>query len=222
MEIVYALLCLITGASLLFGGYRLARLAIAFWGFVAGMSVGGTIIANMSGVPFLGTVIGVFTGIALGLLFALLAYLYYAAAVLVLAGAAGYWAGSSFITLLGFDTGILSVTIGVVLGLLTALLALTAEAPKYLLIFISAMAGAMAVIGGLLLMFNQIPLDSFNYAAVNHTVSNSFIWTLSGLLLTILGIIVQSRTTGHYNMITWAYGSDEGGQSLPKHTANVH
>lgn len=211
MTIIFALLMLAAGVALLARGYRLARFIIPLWGFVAGLSIGGAIIADMDSAPFLGTVLGVLVGLVLGAIFALLAYLYYAAAVVILAAAAGYWAGSSFITLLGFDPGFISAAVGLLAGIAVALAAILSNAPKYVLIFLTAMAGAMATVGGLLLLFNQIPLDSFSYAAVNQALNVSFGWTIVAVAFMVTGIVFQVRTTENYTLEAWMAGDHTTG-----------
>jgi len=211
MRILFALLILLAGVALLARGYRFARILIPLWGFIAGLSIGGAIIADMDSAPFLGTVLGILVGLVLGAIFALLAYLYYAAAVVILAAAAGYWAGSSFITLLGFDAGFLSAAVGLLAGIAVAVAAILSNAPKYVLIFLTAMAGAMAVVGGVLLLFNQIPLDSFSYAAVNQALSVSFVWTIVAVASMIAGIVFQVRTTENYTLEAWITGDHTTG-----------
>src|SRR5947209_19982489 len=118
MRILFALLSAIIGLMLVFGGYRLARIVIPLWGFIAGLSLGGAVIADMSNNPFLGTFLGVMVGLVMGLIFGLFAYLYYSVAVIVLIGSLGYWAGSSFIMFLGFNHGLLSTLSGLALGII--------------------------------------------------------------------------------------------------------
>lgn len=227
MRILFALLTLIVGIALLVGGYRLARFVIPLWGFLAGLSVGGSIVSSMASTPFLGTAIGIIVGLFLGVIFAVLSYMFYSIAVVVLIGAAGYWAGSSFIQLFGFNPGVLSVVVGTALGIMVAIVALLLNAPKFVLIVISAAVGAMTVVGSILLLFNQIPLEEFSYHAVNQSVGNSFIWTLFALVLAGASIAFQIATTARYNFEAWtlsAYGGDEGHHLPPTPTkpAGVH
>jgi hypothetical protein len=205
MRIFFALLAAFAGVVLLFGGYRLARFIIPLWGFIAGLSLGGAVYSNMASTPFLGTALGILIGVLAGLVFALLAYFYYALAVIVLAGGLGYWAGSSFILLLGFNPGVLSFLVGLALGSAVGLLALYYNAPKWFLVLLTSLAGASAVVGGVLLLFNTIPLESFSYNAVNLVVSNSFWWSLIALALTVVGITTQYRTTHQYEIEEWGW-----------------
>jgi hypothetical protein len=227
MRIFFALLTAFVSLVLLFGGYRLARFIIPLWGFVAGLSLGGAIYSDMASTPFLGTLLGVTIGVLVGLLFALLAYFYYALAVLVMAGALGYWAGSSFVLFFGFHPGILSTLVGLALGIAVGIGALLINAPKYVLIVLTAVAGAMAAVGSVLLLFNTIHLEDFSYTAINATVSNSFVWSMVALALAVIGIVSQARTTSGFEIEEWGWSEGHGTHGThhapPTHTpAGVH
>jgi hypothetical protein len=212
MRILFAILSVLIGLSLVFGGYRLARWLIPLMGFMFGLSFGGAIISDAAGTSFLGSFLGVVIGILAGLILAAFAYAYYYFAVLVLAGGFGYWAGSGLVLLLGFSPGILSAMVGIVLGILVGIVAIVLNAPKYVLIVLTSMIGAVASVGGVLLLFNQIPLSTFSYATVNAALSNSFFWTLGALVLWIVGIVSQIRLVSG----TYEYEFNEWG------TRNAH
>ena len=213
MNIFFAILCGLVGILLLLGGFRLARFLIPLWGFVAGLSLGGAIVSDMTTTPFLATILGVSVGIIAGLVMAVFAYLYYSVAVIVLAGALGYWVGSGFIQLLGFNVGVISTFVGLSLGVIVGLFALFGNAPKYVLITLTSIAGAMISVGGVLLLFNVIPLSQFNYAVAHAAISNSFIWTLVTVALAIAGGVAQVRTTQNYDFETWDL--DSGTKPMP-------
>jgi hypothetical protein len=131
MDILLALLVMATGLILLFNGYALARFLIPVWGFISGLALGGAVMADLSDTPFLATVSGLAIGLLVGAGFALFAYFYYAAAVIIAAGAIGYWLGSSLIQFTGIDPGFLSTTVGIAVGALAGFAALLSNAPKY-------------------------------------------------------------------------------------------
>jgi hypothetical protein len=219
MRIIFALLSLVAGLLLIFSGYRLARYLIPLIGFIAGLSLGGAITADIAGTVFLGTALGIFMGIILGLVLAAIAYFYYSLAVIVLAGGLGYWAGSSFILALGFNPGVLSVVAGVALGCIVGMLAIFYNAPKYVLVLMTSVVGAVAAVGGTLLLFNKIPLDAYSYTTAHLAISNSFIWTVVALALIVVGVVSQVRSTENYTFERWAVGHDH---NLPQATHHVH
>ena len=206
MRILFALLSLIVGVALIFGGYRLARLLMPLMGFIAGLSLGGAIISDMAGTVFLGTVLGVVVGLTAGIVFAALAYFYYYLAVVVLAAGLGYWAGSGFVLWIGFHPGLLSALIGIALGALVGVFAVLANAPKYVLIGLTSIAGAVTTVGGVLLLFNKIPLDLYSYTTAKVAISNSFLWTVVALALLVVGFVSQVRMTAGYTFEEWTLG----------------
>jgi hypothetical protein len=223
MDIFISLVVIAVGLTLLFMGFRVARLAIPLWGFVVGCSLGAAVAGDLANTPFLATTVGIVVGIFMGLLFALFAYLYYAVAVILLFGGLGYWMGSGLLLLLGFSPGVLSVSLGIVLGIMFSLAALFANAPRLVLILITSVAGAVSAIGGLLLLFNQIPREAFSYATASAAVTSSWWWSLLALVAAIIGIAVQSATTSDYTFEKWALGeSDEEDHLTTPHAHTPH
>jgi hypothetical protein len=214
MRILIALLAVGVGLTLAFTGYRLARIIIPIWGFISGMSIGGAIISDMSSTPFLGTFLGIITGLVFGLALALIAYLYYSAAIVVMAGLFGYWMGSSVLYFIGLDPGFLTAFSGIIVGAAFGWAALMINAPKYLLVLVTAVAGAVTTVGGVLLLFNAVPLDFFSYTASRLAISNSFIWALLTLALGAAGAVIQARSSNSFNFTKW----DSSGHSpMPAH-----
>jgi hypothetical protein len=219
MTILVALLSIFVGIGLLFAGYRVARFIIPFMGFLAGLSIGGAVISNMADTPFLGTALGIIVGLGAGLFLAALAYLYYYVAVLVLAGAIGYWLGSGVILMFGVDPNFWSALFGVAGGLLFGILALIGDFPKYLLIALSAIGGAVVTVGGLMLLLHVIPLEVYSYTATHFAIANSFLWTVITLVLLGVGIAFQSSTTNGYLFHEWAMGDDRHHKMPPSTTS---
>lgn len=203
MEIAFALVTLMFGLMLTFGGYLLARIVIPLWGFLAGFALGSALTAWMTATPFLATILGAIAGFFIGLVFAVFAYLYFSIAVIVLVGFFGYWVGSGFIMLFGIERGLLSTIIGLALGIIVAIGCLRINAPKQVLIAWTSLTGAVAVVSGLLLMFNRITIDAFYYGAATTVIADSFVWLLLTLLLTFAGIFVQVAATEELSLETW-------------------
>jgi hypothetical protein len=213
MRLFFAVLSVLLGLSLIFEGYRLGRFLIPLMGFLSGLSIGGAIIADVNNSGFLNTLWGVLVGTALGLLFAVFAYFYYTLAVVVLAGGLGYWMGSGFVLLFGFSPGTLSALVGIAIGILVAIGALMYNAPKYVLIVLTSVAGAVATVGGLMLLFNKIPLDAYSYTTAHIAISNSFWWSAAAVSAVVVGIITQIETTPEYEFEKWMIGTEEPAHS---------
>jgi hypothetical protein len=208
MDILLGLITAAVALLLLFGGYRLGRIAIPLWGFIVGVSLGGAVAGDLADTPFLATFAGIFVGLAMGLLFAILAYLYYGFAVIMLVAGVGYWLGSGFFLLLGLQPGLISALSGLALGLAFGLAALLFNAPKYVLIVLSSVAGAVLMVGAIMLIFNQLPRESFSYATARAVVADSVWWSIVAVLLAIGGMVVQIATTARYEFEKW-YGIGE-------------
>jgi hypothetical protein len=208
MDLIAAILIAGIASTLLFAGYRLARIAIPLWGFLIGLSLGGAVMSELNDTPFLGTVIGVFVGLIAGLFFGAVAYIYYWAAVILMAAGLGYWMGSSFMLLIGLSPGFLSISAGIAVGAALGMFALMGSLPKYVLIVLTSIGGAVALVGALLVLFNQIPLEAFSYAAARSEVGGSWWWGFVAALLATTGVIVQSVNSRHHTFVGWLAGED--------------
>ncbi len=88
--ILIGLLALAIGLAFAFYGFKLFLVLLPIWGFFAGFLLGANGIAYIFGETFLATATGWVVGFLLGLLFAVLSYLFYWVAVILLGGALGY------------------------------------------------------------------------------------------------------------------------------------
>ncbi len=208
-EIIFALLASGIGLGLLFFGYRLAKVFITIWAFFAGFSLAAAGVADATNQAFLGTTLGFVIGLAVGLVFALLAYFFYSLAVVLLGANLGYIIGTSFMGLFGLEKGFVTVTIGIVIGVIFALLTISLNAAKYLLIVLTSMAGSTILVGGALLLLNQIELGSFDYSTAKITIDNSWFWNLTSFGLLIIGVISQTVANKNYTITDWttSYGA---------------
>jgi len=104
---------------------------------------------------------------------------------------------------LGFNKGFLSAIVGIVLGAIVGLIALFSNMPKYFLIAVSSIGGAVAVLGAVMLLLNKIQLDAFNYAAVSQTVTGSWFWLILAVLLAGVGMVYQVKANPEYTLEEW-------------------
>ncbi len=88
--ILLGLLALAIGLAFCFYGFRVFLVLLPIWGFFAGFLLGANAMTALFGDAFLATATGWVVGFLLGLLFAVLSYLYYWIAVILLGGALGY------------------------------------------------------------------------------------------------------------------------------------
>jgi Domain of unknown function (DUF4203) len=202
-ELLFALIAVGLGTVLLFAGYRLARIILPLWGLFAGFTLGASAASDAFSNEFIGTTIGIIVGLIVGLVFALFAYFFYSLAVVLLGGTIGYWIGSGFITLLGFNKGFLAAALGIFVGVIFAVVALVMNAPKYFLIGASALGGAVAIIGGIMLLLNKIELSAFNYAAASTVISDSWLWLTVTAVVAVIGAVSQIKSNPDYEFAAW-------------------
>jgi len=208
-ELIFALFAGLLGLALVFGGYRLARILIPLWGLFAGFTLGAAGVSDALNNGFIGTTMGIIAGVVVGLVFAALAYFFFSLAVILFSASLGYWFGTSMVLFLGFNKGFLSAIVGIVIGAFVGLVALFGNIPKYFLITISAIGGAMAVLGSIMLLLDKIQLDAFNYADVSQAVTASWFWLILAVLLAGVGFVFQVKANPDFTLEQW--GAINGG-----------
>ncbi len=194
------LFALVVGAAFWLAGYRFILFLLPIWGFFAGFSIGASSMVALFGGGFLSTTTSWLVGLVVGLIFAILSYLFYYLAVTLLGAAVGYMIGTGFMALLGISPGFLSFVVGVLVAAVLAGLVLLLNVPKLLLIVLSAMGGAATMIAGLLLILGQIPLDALQYGVVGSVIKDSWFWLLSWLVAAAIGVVVQWESTRRYTI----------------------
>jgi hypothetical protein len=188
-DIVVGTIAILTGAVFCFRGYLAMRIIIPLWGAFAGFMFGAGIVSGADG--FLGSALGWIVGIVLAVVFGLLAYLYYEVAVIIGMLAIGFALGTSLMVALGVTWSWLIVLSGVALAVVLAFVALVADLPMALLTILTAMAGASAIVAGLMLMFGVTDVGDFDSAQTTKTVADDWWWYAIYLVLAIGGMIAQ-------------------------------
>lgn len=195
MDIIVGLLAIAAGLAFCFRGYLLMRLVIPIWGFFVGFALGAGMIAAVTDRAFLGTVLAWIVGLALGLLFAFIAYTYYAVAIVLAMASIGYLLGTALMVALDVEWNWLIVTVGIIVGLLLAVAAIVGDLPTTLLTVLTAMGGATAIVGGIMLLVNRLDVEDLGDDAVTSTINASWGWWLLYLVLAVAGILAQVTAT---------------------------
>jgi hypothetical protein len=196
--VLVSLLLILMGLALCFGGYRFFVILLPIWGFFAGFQFGASILSNLFGQGFLTTVIGWVVGLLVGIFAAVLAYLFYAVAVVLLAGFVGYQLGVGIMTWIGFKEGFLAFLVGLVFALGIAALAIFLRLPKLLIIILTALAGAGTILAGIFMALGRISLDTLRYGEVGAILRDNWLWGLLFLAIAAVGFYFQWRTTQTY------------------------
>jgi hypothetical protein len=192
-DILLGILAIVAGAVMLFAGQFVLRIVFPIWGFFAGFAFGAGLFAQLADERFLGTVLGWVSGLVCALLFALFAYLYYAVAVVLAMGAFGFAIGAGLVVALGIDWNWLAILVGIVVGLLLGVVSIIGNMPMVVLALVSAFAGAVTVVAGLMLLLGSIDSADFTQAGFTSAVKDSWGWYLTLLVLAVLGFVAQTR-----------------------------
>jgi hypothetical protein len=192
-DILLGLLAIIAGGAMLVAGQFVLRLMIPIWGFFAGFAFGAGIVADLGNDRFLGTVFGWVSGLIFAVVFMILAYLYYYVAIVIAMGAAGFAIGSGIVVALGIDWNWVAVLVGLAVGIIVGIVSVFINIPMILLVVLGSIAGAIGVTGGLMLLFGSLNTADWNHGDFTNNISNSFLWWLLFVILTLGGIFVQAR-----------------------------
>ena len=192
-DILLGLLAILAGGAMLFAGQFVLRLVIPVWGFFAGFAFGAGLVADLADERFLGTVLGWVLGLVFAVVFAVFAYLYYYVAVVLAMGAFGFAIGSGLVVALGIDWNWLAVLVGTVVGVVVGLVSIFGNMPMIVLIVFSSIAGAVGVVGGVMLLVGSLNSADFTRGDFTDTVENGWAWSLLLLVLAFVGILNQAR-----------------------------
>ena len=192
-DILLGLLAILAGGVMLFAGQFVLRLVIPIWGFFAGFAFGAGLVAELADERFLGTVLGWVLGLVFALIFAILAYLYYAVAVILAMAAFGFAIGSGLVVALGIDWNWVAVLVGVAVGVVVGIVSVFGNMPMIVLVVFSAFAGAVGVVGGLMLLVGSLNSADFTQGAFTDAVEDGWGWYVLLLVLALGGIFAQAR-----------------------------
>ena len=199
-QITAALFAIVAGAAFIFWGYRLFLVLLPIWGFFAGLWFGAQAMTLLFGSSFLATTTGLFFGLILGLILAVLSYLFYFIGVAIVSAIAGYALGTGLMTGLGLSSGFLSALVGLAVAVIVVVLVLRFNVQKYVIIILTAIGGANAIILGFLIAFNRVELGSLLSAgdAIRPVLQSSWFWAIAWAALALVGIVMQIRTNRTY------------------------
>ncbi len=191
-DIVLGLVALVAGVVFCFNGYRAFRFVIPVWGAFVGFGAGAGLVSALTGDAVLAKPFGWVLGIVLALLFALGAYLYYAVAVVLAMTSLGFLVGSALMTALGVRWNWVVTLIAVLVALVFAVVAISSNMPRIVLVVVSAIGGATAIVGGFMLLGGTLDSEDLSRAAVTERIDDSWFWWVAYAVLAILGILVQA------------------------------
>jgi hypothetical protein len=184
------IIALAVGAGFCFYGFKFFLILLPLWAFVAGFAAGAQ---AMFGDGFLATVTGWVIGFLTGAVFAVLSYLWFWAAVVILGALVGYQLGLGFMALFGLH-GFGAVAVGVIVAVVFAIGTFVLGVPRALVVALTALGGAATMVAGVLLIVGTIKPENLGDGVVGAIIYNNILWLLVFAVVAALGIIWQLRT----------------------------
>lgn len=195
-----ALIALFVGMAVCFSGYRWFVILLPIFGFVFGFGLGLDTMQSLFSTGMLATVTGWVVGFIVGLIFAVLSYLFYFVGVVLMGAGLGYAVGVGFMGLIGIDPGFLSWIVGVILGVVFGIATIALNLQKWIIVAATAVGGAAVIIGTFLMTFGVIPMTTFGSGAVKAAIADSWFWLIGFLVLAALGFAAQAYTARSYQI----------------------
>jgi len=210
-----ASLGLLFGFILAFAGYRFFLFLLPIWGFFFGFGLGAQSVQALFGTGFLADITGWVVGFFVGLVFAVISYIFFAGAVAVIAGSLGYSLGVGIMLAIGFDQGILTWLVGIALAVIFVIGVFYLSLYKWAIIIATSIAGAGVITGVFLFIFGKLPASQFVANPVKAALNDNPFWWIVGIVVAVLGILVQVQTKRYwtlkeYNHWDEVYPSEEG------------
>lgn len=192
-DVVLGVLAVLAGALLCFRGQLVLRLVFPIWGAFAGFAFGAGLVSELADERFLGSVLGWLLGLVFAVVFAVLAYLYYAVGVVLVMVSVGFTLGSGLVVALGIDWNWVAVLVGVLVGAALGVAAVLVDVPMLVLVLLTALAGAVAVVAGFMLLTGAVDSSTFTTGDVVRRIDDDWWWYVAVLALAVAGVLVQAR-----------------------------
>lgn len=193
MDILIGILVLLLGVAIATMGLRLWFWILPILGFMAGFFLGTIIVFGLAGDGVLATVLSWIVGLVIGVAFAVTAVLWWYAGALIAVASSGALLASGLASTIGIDARWALLIAAIIGAALFAVAALVFALPLYIVVVNTAIAGGIAVVSGLLLIFDQIDVSDLGVGHAVAVINDSLIWWIPWIVVTVLGILVQLR-----------------------------
>ena len=185
------------GAGSMLVGYRLALVLLPLWGFLVGFLIGARAEQTLFGDGYLATPLGWVVGGVLGLGFGVLSYLFWYVAVVIAFASVGTWLAWGAMTAVG-SPELTTVALGLGVGAGVAVVGLATGVPLVLVVIITALGGAHALVAGVLLVLGTSDLAALENGVVDAVIGAGIGWWLAAIGLSLIAITFQLRTIGDF------------------------
>lgn len=205
--IIAASFLLFLSAIVAFFGTRLFWIILPIWGFFFGLAIGAQGVQALFGDGFLSTAFSWIAAFFLGLLFALLSYLFWFVAVALIGGYLGYGIVVGFFGLIGVELGVFVWLLGVAVGIICAVLTIRFNVQRWVVVIGTSLLGAAGIVGTFLVLFDQLTPQQMADHPVKVVTDAGFGYAVLVIVIAALGIAFQAASTrtwevSHYNRWT--------------------
>lgn len=213
MTLIIALIAMALGALWCFFGWRFFLLLLPFWGLFVGFNVGTEAVRAIFGDGTFATLTSWAIGLVLALVFAVLSWLWWYFAVALLAGSVGFALGQAAWGLIGNESGLIAFLLGLVVAVVFAIGVLALNVPRLLVIVLSGLGGAAAILAGWFILTGSIPSDAISWVEVGKLISGSWFYLIVWGVIAAAGMVAQlvtpdmGTTRYEYSRTTYRYGA---------------
>src|ERR1700730_11349346 len=190
-ETFVGLLTLVVGIVLCCGGHRFFRFLMVLVGITGGFILGASGVAAITKGMFLDSLWAWVIAIVVALVLGGLAIPFYAAGVAVLGGVVTYFVGSGVMIYLGYGTGTLTQAVGIVAGAVAIVLIYLFRVHRLLVIAVTALSGAGAIMAGVLILLGKLPFDVATASDPTAVFRSTPLWPLLLVVLFLAGVGAQ-------------------------------
>jgi hypothetical protein len=195
MDIIVGILLIVLGLAVCGAGIKYWFALLPVIAFVAGFTAGMNLMWRLFGGdnPFLEYTTGFIVGLVVGAVLAGISYAYWYIGAILGAAWSGAAVGAGIVGLISDDLGLLMLIFALAGALIFAAVTIALALPVYMVVFNTAIAGAMAAVGGVLLMFTDISHNDLGNGALYAAIEESWFWVLVVVVLAAGGIGAQLR-----------------------------
>lgn len=213
-DIIVGIVFVAIGLLFCFRGYLTMRVIIPIWGAFTGFVLGASLITTFTDERFLRNLTGWLVGIAVGIVFGLIAYLYYEVSVIITMASIGFTLGTTLMVALDVTWSWVIILVGVAAALALAFLAIASDLPTVLLLGLTALAGSSVIVLGLMLLTGQAETANFRSEVLVDSIDDQWWWWLIYVVLAAAGMAVQISLVATIRGSVRASWIDAGGREL--------
>jgi len=192
--ICFTLFGLLVGTAFAFAGYSLFRSILPLIGFFFGFALGAQTMHYLFGIGFLAMMSSWIVGAIVGILFAVLSYMFFKFAIAIVAGSLGYGVGVSILLWVGLEPGFIPWLVGIILGVAMIFATFKFRLEKLVIVFDTALFGAAIIVNSLISTGGNTTPTGIEENPIRAMLQGSPLWGIFFLVILVGGIIFQLKS----------------------------